>query len=46
VIVLAEQRAVIVITTTNFQVRQPHAISEKLLTDYVFTALSRTPPAR
>lgn len=46
VIVMAEQRAVIVITTTNFQVRQPHAVSEKLLTDYIFTALSRTLPAR
>lgn len=46
VIVLPEQRAVVVITTTNFQVRQPHAISEKLLTDYVFTALSRSPQAR
>lgn len=46
VVVIPEQRAVAVITTTNFQVRQPHAISEKLLTDYVFTALSRNPQAR
>jgi CubicO group peptidase (beta-lactamase class C family) len=38
VAVIPEQRMVVVITTTNFQVRQPHAISEKLLTDYVFKA--------
>lgn len=46
VVLIPELRAVAVITTTNFQVRQPHAISEKLLTDYVFTALSRSPQAR
>lgn len=46
VVVLPEQRAVVVITTTNFQARQPHAISEKLLTGYVFKALSRNLPAR
>ncbi|MYM69369.1 serine hydrolase [Pseudoduganella sp. FT55W] len=46
VVIIPEQRAVVVITTTNFQVRQPHAVSEKLLTDYVFTALSRSLPAR
>lgn len=46
VVLIPALRAVVVITTTNFQVRQPHAISEKLLTDYVFTALSRTLPAR
>jgi len=46
VVLLPEQHAVVVITTTNFQVRQPHAISEKLLTDYVFKALSRNLPAR
>lgn len=39
VVVMPEQRLVAVITTTNFQVRQPHAVSEKLLADYVFKAL-------
>lgn len=39
VVVMPEQRVVAVITTTNFQVRSPHAITDKLLTDYVFKAM-------
>jgi hypothetical protein len=39
VIVMPEQRLVAVITTTNYQVRQPHAITEKLMADYLFKAL-------
>jgi CubicO group peptidase (beta-lactamase class C family) len=39
VVVMPEQHLVAVITTTNFQVRQPHAVSEKLLADYIFKAL-------
>ncbi len=38
VVVMPEQHVVAVITTTNFQVRMPHAISEKLMTDYLFKA--------
>ena len=39
VVVMPEQHLVAVITTTNFQVRSAHAITDKLLTDYVFKAL-------
>jgi CubicO group peptidase (beta-lactamase class C family) len=39
VVVMPEQHVVAVITTTNFQVKMPHAISEKLMTDYLFKAL-------
>lgn len=39
VVVMPEQRVVAVITTTNYQVRQPHAITEKLMADYLFKAL-------
>jgi CubicO group peptidase (beta-lactamase class C family) len=38
VVVMPEQHVVAVITTTNFQVKMPHAISEKLMTDYLFKA--------
>ena len=39
VVIMPEQRVVAVITTTNFQVRSPHAITDKLLIDYVFKAM-------
>lgn len=39
VVVMPEQRLVAVITTTNFRVRQPHAVTEKLMADYLFKAL-------
>jgi CubicO group peptidase (beta-lactamase class C family) len=32
---------VAVITTTNFGVRQPHAISEKLLTEHILAAVEK-----
>jgi CubicO group peptidase (beta-lactamase class C family) len=38
VVVMPEQHVVAVITTTNFQAKMPHAISEKLMTDYLFKA--------
>lgn len=39
VFVLPEQDAVVVITTTNFQVRDAHPLSEKLLTTLILPAL-------
>jgi len=39
VYVLPEQRAVVVITTTNYRVRGAHPLSERILTDYVLPAL-------
>lgn len=41
VFVLPEQDAVVVITTTNFQVRGAHPLSEKLLTSFIVPALLR-----
>lgn len=41
VFVLPEQDAVVVITTTNFQVRGAHPLSEKLLTTLILPALMR-----
>ncbi len=40
VVIVPDLAVVAVITTTNFGVRQPHAISEKLLTDYVLAAVT------
>ncbi len=37
--VFPELRAVIVVTTTNFGVRQPHKLTAKLLTDHLLPAL-------
>jgi len=39
VVVVPDLSLVVVITTTNFKVRQPHAISEKLLTEHVMAAV-------
>jgi CubicO group peptidase (beta-lactamase class C family) len=39
VVVVPDLSLVAVITTTNFSVRQPHAISEKLLTEHVLAAI-------
>lgn len=39
VFVLPDQDAVVVITTTNFQVRGAHPLSEKLLTSFILPAL-------
>lgn len=41
VIVVPERRIVMVITTTNFRVRDAHALSERLLTDFVLPAATR-----
>lgn len=41
VFVLPEQEAVVVITTTNFQVRGAHPLSEKLLTSLILPTLLR-----
>jgi CubicO group peptidase (beta-lactamase class C family) len=41
VFVLPEQDAVVVITTTNFQVRGAHPLSEKLLTSFIVPNLLR-----
>ncbi|WP_081922475.1 serine hydrolase domain-containing protein [Janthinobacterium sp. RA13] len=41
VLVLPELDAVVVITTTNFQVRDAHGLSEKLLTKLIMPALMR-----
>jgi CubicO group peptidase (beta-lactamase class C family) len=41
VFVLPEQDAVVVITTTNFQVRDAHPLSEKLLTSLILPHLMR-----
>lgn len=41
VVVVPDLSLVAVITTTNFNVRQPHAISEKLLTEHVLAAVER-----
>lgn len=41
VFVLPEQDAVVVITTTNFQVRGAHPLSEKLLTSLILPVLMR-----
>ncbi|WP_426086732.1 serine hydrolase domain-containing protein [Janthinobacterium sp. PSPC1-1] len=41
VLVLPELDAVVVITTTNFQVRDAHALSEKLLTKLIMPELMR-----
>jgi CubicO group peptidase (beta-lactamase class C family) len=41
VVIVPDLALVAVITTTNFNVRQPHAISEKLLTDYVLAAVEK-----
>jgi CubicO group peptidase (beta-lactamase class C family) len=43
VAVFPDQRMVVVVTTTNYQVRGAHALSDKLLTDYVLPACE---PAR
>ena len=40
VIVVPELNAVAVITTTNFGVRNPHGLSDTLITDYVLTAMT------
>lgn len=40
VIVVPELNAVAVITTENFDVRNPHGLSDTLVTDYVLTALT------
>ena len=37
--VFPEQRAVVVITTTNFDVQQPHRITAKLLIEKILPAL-------
>ncbi|MDB5455249.1 MAG: serine hydrolase [Caulobacter sp.] len=39
VVIVPDLSLVAVITTTNFGVRQPHAISEKLLTDHILAAV-------
>lgn len=39
VIIVPDLSLVAVITTTNFGVRQPHAISEKLLTEHILAAI-------
>lgn len=39
VVIVPDLSLVAVITTTNFNVRQPHAISEKLLTDHILAAV-------
>jgi len=39
VVIVPDLALVAVITTTNFDVRQPHAISEKLLTEHILTAV-------
>lgn len=39
VVIVPDLALVAVITTTNFNVRQPHAISEKLLTDHILAAV-------
>jgi len=41
VFVLPEQDAVVVITTTNFQIRNAHPLSEKLLTSLILPTLLR-----
>ena len=41
VFVLPELDAVVVITTTNFQVRDAHPLSEKLLTSLIMPVLMR-----
>ncbi|MFZ0266011.1 serine hydrolase domain-containing protein [Caulobacter sp.] len=41
VIIVPDLDLVAVITTTNFNVRQPHAISEKLLTEHILTAVEK-----
>lgn len=40
VIVIPDLAMTVVITTTNFGVRQPHAISEKLLTEHILAAVT------
>jgi CubicO group peptidase (beta-lactamase class C family) len=39
VVIVPDLALVAVITTTNFSVRQPHAISEKLLTEHILAAV-------
>jgi hypothetical protein len=39
VFLLPDKRAVVVVTTTNFNERQPHAITFKLLTGELLPAL-------
>jgi CubicO group peptidase (beta-lactamase class C family) len=39
VVIVPDLALVTVITTTNFDVRQPHAISEKLLTEHILAAV-------
>lgn len=41
VAVFPRLRAVVVITTTNYRVRDAHGLSERLLTDHVLAAISR-----
>lgn len=41
VVIVPDLGVVAVITTTNFDVRQPHAISERLLTEHVLAAVQR-----
>lgn len=41
VVVVPDLSLVAVITTTNFNARQPHAISEKLLTDHILAAVEK-----
>jgi CubicO group peptidase (beta-lactamase class C family) len=35
----AEQHLVVVVTTTNYRVREAHALTDKLLTDYILRAI-------
>ena len=39
VVVFPELHSVIVITTTNFNAHQPHAISDRIITDYILPNL-------
>jgi CubicO group peptidase (beta-lactamase class C family) len=41
VVIVPDLALVAVITTTNFDVRQPHAISEKLLSEHILAAVER-----
>lgn len=41
VVIVPDLDLVAVITTTNFNVRQPHAISEKLLTEHILAAVEK-----
>lgn len=45
VIVLPDLKLVVVVTTTNFRVREAHPLSEKLVADYVLAAVEGSGPS-